>query len=145
MAKEISIAEMVSKAINEIAAKTEGRLRPIGDVMKERNRQDEKWGEQHHPDGTGPGATLFGRTFSGMARDLKAINDERASHGVEWDTRAGRLVPSVPLWSLILLEEVYEALESDDPAHLREELVQVAAVAVNWIEDIDSREGADHE
>ncbi|MEY9934267.1 hypothetical protein ABH926_008932 [Catenulispora sp. GP43] len=39
----------------------------------------------------------------------------------------------------MLLEEVYEALAEVDPAALRAELVQVAAVAAAWVEDIDSR------
>ena len=41
---------------------------------------------------------------------------------------------------VILMEEVGEAARAvleDDPARLREELVQVAAVAVQWIEQVD--------
>ena len=39
----------------------------------------------------------------------------------------------------VLLEEVSEALAEDDPARLREELLQVAGVAVLWIEALDRR------
>jgi hypothetical protein len=46
-------------------------------------------------------------------------------------------------WSLILLEEVLEALEEDDEARLREELIQVAAVAVRWAGAISARESGD--
>lgn len=42
-------------------------------------------------------------------------------------------------WSLVLLEEVLEALEARAAEELRAELVQVAAVAVRWIEAIDAR------
>ena len=35
------------------------------------------------------------------------------------------------------MEEVAEAFEEHDPARLRSELVQVAAVAVAWVEKID--------
>lgn len=42
-------------------------------------------------------------------------------------------------WSLVLLEEVLEALEEDNEERLRAELVQVAAVAVRWIGAIDVR------
>jgi hypothetical protein len=42
-------------------------------------------------------------------------------------------------WLTILLEEVFEAAGEEDISRLRTELVQVAAVAVAWIEDIDSR------
>lgn len=44
--------------------------------------------------------------------------------------------------TLVLLEEVFEALEravQGHPRMLREELVQVAAVAVKWVEIIDWR------
>jgi hypothetical protein len=42
-------------------------------------------------------------------------------------------------WVDILEEEVAEAAAESDPAKLRAELVQVAAVAVAWIEAIDRR------
>jgi hypothetical protein len=40
-------------------------------------------------------------------------------------------------WAHILTEEFYEALAEADPEKLREELVQVAAVAVAWVECLD--------
>lgn len=43
-----------------------------------------------------------------------------------------------PTWESILLEEVYEALAAPTPAARRAELVQVAAVALRWIEKVDS-------
>ncbi|HYF53037.1 MAG TPA: hypothetical protein VEA41_02135 [Salinarimonas sp.] len=42
-------------------------------------------------------------------------------------------------YSQILAEEVAEALAESDPMLLRAELVQVAAVAVQWVEAIDRR------
>ena len=42
----------------------------------------------------------------------------------------------------ILLEEVFEALAESNPARLRVELVQVAAVAVAWVEKIDRQAAA---
>ena len=78
-----------------------------------------KWGP-HHPDGTGTG---FWRS---MATEARAECDRAA--------RAGMVT-----WQHILREEFYEALAEADQARLREELVQVAAVAAAWIEDIDSR------
>ena len=44
-------------------------------------------------------------------------------------------------WTDILLEEVFEALAETDPARLREELVQVAAVALAIVEDLDWKSG----
>jgi len=45
-------------------------------------------------------------------------------------------------WDGVLLEQVYKALAeaSADPAKLRAELVQVAAVAESWVLAIDRRE-----
>lgn len=43
-------------------------------------------------------------------------------------------------WRHILEEEVREAFAEKDPALLRAELVQVAAVAVKWIDAIDRKE-----
>lgn len=97
----------------------------LSDVKNERLRQDEKWGDQHHPDLStdrlhGPANYEF------MANRWKAINSARVHEGcIAWDG--------------ILLEEVYEALAEEGHEKLRAELVQVAAVAVAWIEDIDSR------
>lgn len=46
-------------------------------------------------------------------------------------------------WALVLLEEVLEALEEHDEERLREELIQVAAVAVRWAGAIDDRMAAE--
>lgn len=90
-------------------------------VAAERALQDLRWGEQNHPDGTGlPGDAAC----AVMAR---AVCDR--SH------KAGR-----GTWRQILDEEVCEALAETDPARLRAELIQVAAVAVAWVEAIDRRE-----
>ena len=93
----------------------------LDDVWYERRRQIDKWGWQRHPDDTGAIAYKVRREA------FTQINDWRASRALpaEWDD--------------ILLEEVYEALSETDVAKLRKELVQVAAVCVAWIEDIDSR------
>lgn len=97
------------------------------EVREERRRQDEKWGPQDHEDLPGgmPGGPCYG-TLAGFWKDR---NDAR----VETGTLA---------WDGILLEEVYEALEqgNTDNAALREELIQVAAVATAWVEAIDRRE-----
>lgn len=90
-------------------------------IEGERKRQLDKWGVQHHPDGTGAS------WFTGMAEHYKGVNDSRAVKGT-------------PQWALILLEEVFEALSETDPDRLMVELVQVAAVATGWCEDIASRD-----
>ena len=95
--------------------------RVLADVLEERRRQHEKWGEQNLRDLTPDGAEY----------DLIAEVDEMR-----------RLMSTArpdPTWALVLLEEVREVIEEPDPAKLRAELVQVAAVAVQWIEAIDRR------
>lgn len=89
------------------------------EIIGERKRQEVKWGEQHHPSGTGP-------KYKPEADRARAVCDAAA--------KAGNVT-----WQHILHEEVLEAFAEDDPERLRRELVQVAAVALNWIEDLDSR------
>jgi hypothetical protein len=90
------------------------------EVIAEVDRQYELWGEQNHPDGTAlPGDNE-------LAEDAKRLADMFAN--------SGHLT-----WRDILQEEVREAFAESDPVTLREELVQVAAVAVSWVNAIDRR------
>lgn len=91
----------------------------LAEIAAERARQDAKWGQQNHPDGTISAWIVYADVARNRCR-------EKADAG------------SVT-WADILREEVYEALAEDDPARLRAELIQVAAVAVAWIEAIDRR------
>lgn len=95
----------------------------LDDVRFEVERQEKKWGEQNHPDGTSP------EQFEWMA-DLAKLNCDKL-HKERKIT-----------WAAVLFEEFYEALAEKATHALREELVQVAAVAVSWIKAIDRREGA---
>lgn len=99
---------------------------PIGsvllDVATERLRQDEKWGEQNHRDGTG------GHTLEVIAQASRDIRKHAASNGTA-------------TWKMILQEEVSEAFAETDTALLRAELVQVAATAAAWVEALDRRTG----
>ncbi|MFD3574740.1 hypothetical protein [Streptomyces sp. NPDC058644] len=91
------------------------------DIDAERQRQIAKFGEQHHPDGTADDFTA--RTMRDSAR---MICEARAARGAL-------------TWVDVLDEEYWEARAETDPAKLRTELVQVAAVCAAWIADIDSR------
>lgn len=93
------------------------------DVRDERSRQDQKWGRQDHPDGTGVG----------MLAEL----------GAELEAAARHALSESPTYAAILAEEVGEALQESNPTRLREELVQVAAVAVAWVQLIDRRRGVE--
>lgn len=95
-------------------------LRAMTDVLDERVAQDLKWGEQNHPDGTG------GPDGEALANALRAYCE--ANHHAGAGT-----------WAHILTEEVAEAFAEADEDALRAELVQCAAVCMNWVESIDRR------
>lgn len=104
----------------EVPSSTEQVLADIGE---ERERQYDKWGPQHHPDGTAD--TPHNRDLRDRAR---RYCDRQAARGPEYNT-----------WGNILTEEFFEAMAEVDPARLRKELIQVAAVVGAWVEDLDSR------
>ncbi|MFB7278089.1 hypothetical protein ACFCZV_13355 [Streptomyces hydrogenans] len=99
---------------------TPGLSRFVDALDTERQAQLAKWGEQKHPDGTGPDNA----NARELADGYRAHNDHD---------------PADKTWQTILLEEVYEALAESDLTQLRAELVQVAAVAAAWVRDIDTR------
>ncbi|NYV73655.1 hypothetical protein HW445_04850 [Streptomyces sp. UH6] len=97
----------------------------LAEVGRERVRQDEKWGEQNHPDGTGI-----------VPEQKKLADNARAMCQQAFAEGRGD-------WAHVLVEEVREALAESDPAALRTELIQVAAVAVAWVEAIGRRTDAE--
>lgn len=119
-----------------------GDLRGVLDeVAEERRRQDRKWGRQDHPN------DALGSWWVGSAD--RGAAERRAEHfEVPSEHRAKFLIGEAArrrevTWPHILIEEVAEAVATvHDPAKLRAELVQVAAVAVAWIEAIDRRGGS---
>jgi hypothetical protein len=103
-------------------------------IDDERQRQLAKWGDQRRPSGTGPYQPLCGLTHAYLARTIKDQVDA-ALAGTE---------PTGPTWSQVLLEEVFEALETCDPRRLRAELIQAAAVIAAWIHDLDRPTNAEN-
>jgi hypothetical protein len=91
--------------------------RALLEVAAERAQQDDKWGEQNHPDGTG-------QHLAHYAAAAQRLTDSM--------TQRGRIT-----YRHILDEEVREAFAESDRDKLRAELIQVAAVAVAWIEKLD--------
>lgn len=89
-------------------------------IDTERQAQLAKWGDQHHPDGTG------GLFLTTLAHALRAECQEAAAR-------------NEVTWRQILMEECGEAFAETDPALLRTELLQVAAVCAAWIADLDNR------
>jgi hypothetical protein len=88
-------------------------------IREERERQDAKWGEQNHRDGTG------------YAYERDRTNYRKACQQADAE--------GVVSWIDILLEEAYEAAAETDPERLQKELIEVAAVAVQWFEAITRR------
>jgi hypothetical protein len=96
----------------------DGLAAVLADVAAERARQDTRWGQQDHPHGTGD-----------IAMRMQALSYREGCKR--------HFADGIGTWRDILLEEVYEAMAEADPRALRAELVQVAAVATQWIEAID--------
>ena len=122
------------------------------EIVAEAIRSIDKHGEQRHlPMGTGPDTAPL---------DARAV--ERGSmhqNGLWPGMRARQLARIATLdtkshsaneggddtcsWWLILREEVFEAAAEDEPAKLRAEMVQVAAVALKMIDAIDAHESTE--
>lgn len=91
---------------------------PLGDVWEERDRQDTKWGEQNHD--LGIWALVLGEEYGEFCEavlSFRALYGADASGDLKYWPRRGE---HGQLWG-----------------HIREEAVQVAAVAVAIIEYLD--------
>lgn len=105
-------------------------LSVLAEVAEERERQDAKWGEvQDIPMGTGANLVwpLDEEHCTQMLALMRSANDGESD------------IPAT--FATVLAEEFYEAMLTDprDGAALRDELIQVAAVAVKTVEHIDRR------
>lgn len=92
----------------------------LDEIASELDRQERKWGVQNHPDGTG----------------LPIFKEKANSYKQDYEDAA---LEKRITWRHVLLEEVYEALAENDPKLIREELIQVAAVCIQWVLAIDRR------
>jgi hypothetical protein len=104
--------------------------RVLQEVALERVHQHQKWGEQNHPMGMGPGLLAWMvacGTGADAAREL-----------CEAQFKEGR-----GTYALILWEEMAEAFAEAGPEAQRKELLQVAAVAVAAVEAIDRAAGGE--
>ncbi|WVX89674.1 hypothetical protein SEA_FEYRE_55 [Mycobacterium phage Feyre] len=120
--------------------------RALALVAEERHRQDRKWGDQNYPN-VDPTVLADGGipTQWSMAQFYQIPSSMRAKYLCDRAAQEGRCT-----WAHILIEEVTEAIEAatihdlrlltDDQTRnaLRDELIQVAAVAVQWAEKLDS-------
>lgn len=109
----------------------------INEILAERHRQDELWGVQHHP-------SFPEMVDTPVARSIQASISEAMARLVEL-VRATVDISSGDqrAWAIILLEEIFEAMEKpNDWQACRKELIQCAAVILNWVNDADEREVA---
>jgi len=117
------VAELLARCARteHLLRRERERIAVLYDVLEERYLQDFRWEDQSHlPDGTGDEA----------ARAQACVAKAACQRAAD----AGRVT-----WRHVLAEEVAEALAEAEPAKLRRELVQVAAVAAAWVEALDRR------
>jgi hypothetical protein len=105
------------------------KLSPIfTEVLKERINQDREWGEQNHP--------MIGTSIGSI---FKAPIPDNAVLRASLKNFKHRNSTSNKGWFDILLEEVCEAFIEPAPEKQREEMIQVAAVAIAIIEYLDRK------
>lgn len=101
------------------------------EARKEMERQVDKWGWQNWPSLRAP------KLPGTPVHELYRIPTEHdAKERCNAYARSGALS-----YFDILLEEVCEVAEAPDDEARREELIQVAAVALSWVGAIDRRSG----
>lgn len=116
------------------------KMQEIFDLISdERDKQDALWGIQNHPDfcpiltNRSGGCSIYR-----MAEEFEVPSPERA-RSITHMANARRELS----WFPILQEEVSEVLQWNGLTkkdELKRELIQVAAVAVAWIESLERRE-----
>ena len=116
----------------EHAARRRATRAVLDDVAAERKRQFARYGSNSDlEDGTGPDAQWLQPLSIFRADDVKeAFREDYGYYHSQ-----GRVT-----WMHLVREEVAESFQESDPKRLREELVQVAALAVSWIETLDARD-----
>jgi hypothetical protein len=109
-----------------------GTVEVLGMVMHERERQVDRYGHnQDLENGTGPDVLWLGNTHAYLT-SLPAESIELALRK-EYE-RHDR-----PTWMHLVREEIAEAFKESDPERLEEELIQVAALCVSWVEKLRIR------
>lgn len=106
-------------------------VRVLKDVRAERARQFARYGTNEDLDfGTGP-ETRWLQPIS--YRSASLIAEQLRGAYEEYEEETGK-----PTWVHLVLEEMAETFMEADPEKLRAELIQVAALAVSWVEKIDA-------
>lgn len=105
--------------------------RVFREVMLERERAVQKFGEQAHLP-IRPGSIVSRRDLSRAGERLERV----ARHHLRDDYRHGD-----PSWLAIIAEEAGEAMQAEDRAALRAELIQLAGVAAHAVVVLDEQDG----
>lgn len=101
----------------------------LAEVLHERGRQRARYGENDDlENGTGPYVRWLEPLSPAAAKYIE--HDLRTSYEAH-EARHGK-----PTWRHLVLEEVAEAFQESDPGRLREEVLQVAALCVSWLEKL---------
>lgn len=110
-------------------------------------RQSAEWGSQHYPDVDPRDFPYVTHAYcAARAEGWRGTNAERATPTITGRCRTHSEDPHTHMaWGGIFLEKVYEALAKSDPAEMEAWLLQVAAVAQAWINDLHSRRVASPE
>ena len=105
----------------------------LDEVRAERARQFARYGTNEvQEDGTGPRVRWL--------HPLSSLRAEFVEEGFRTDYAETERNGGQVTWMHLVREEVAEAFAETDPQRLREELLQVAALCVSWVEKIDARE-----
>ncbi len=105
------------------------RTRAVLDlVLEERKAQEARYGVVNTTlvSGTGPETRWLGPYTGHSATE---IQKELRRDYEDWEDSEG-----APTWVHLVREELAEAFQESDPERLAEELVQVAALCVSWVE-----------
>lgn len=108
----------------------------LEEVKAERARQFRQYGTNDDlQDGTGRQARWL-KPYTGAPAFIveRQLRDEYE----EYEKTYG-----APTWARLVREEIAEAFAESNPVRLRAELLQVAALAVSWVETLDTRDPAE--
>lgn len=111
---------------------TPARTRTIlGLVFNERQSQEVRYGKanQQIESGTGPDTRWLG-PYTGAS--AKQIQEDLRRDYEDYEDETGTVT-----WAHLVREEIAEAFQESDPERLAEELIQVAALCVSWVERLD--------
>jgi hypothetical protein len=117
----------------------------LADVRAERARQYARHGSNSTlSDGTGPEVPWMGNVADFYQSRLAAVRRFPGAGEIEThlrnDYEAHEARTGKPTWMHLVREEVAEVFAENDPQRLRAELIQVAALAVSWVEKLDARQ-----